>query len=227
MNQPRDITFQVNETTVKGYFATPSNPKAGIIVLHAWWGLTPFFKQLCDRLANEGFAAFAPDLRNGETAATIDEAKALLTKSDESAGGFVQSIVEASVAQIRMNANLIGDKLGIIGFSMGADWSLVLSTLRPDDIGAAVVFYGAYPIDFKSAQAAFQGHFAEHDDYVSLDDVHQTEAAIKSVGLSTDFHIYPNTGHWFFEDNRPDAYNAAAAQLAWERTLKFLRNKLS
>ena len=150
-----------------------------------------------------------------------------MVKSDESAGGFIQSIVVASVDQLRVNANLSNGKLGIIGFSMGADWSLNLSTLRPNDIGAVVVFYGAYPIDFKPAQAAFQGHFAEHDDYVPLDNVRQTEAAMKSVGLSTDFHIYPDTGHWFFEDNQSDAYNAAAAQLAWERTLKFLRAKLS
>ncbi len=226
MNQSRDITFQVNETAVSGYFAAPPNPSAGVIVLHTWWGLTPFFKQFCDRLAKAGFAAFAPDLRNSETAATIDEAKALMAKSDESDGGFIQSIVEASVAQIRVNANLTGGKLGIIGFSMGAAWSLVLSTLKPNDIGAVVLFYGSYLIDFKQTQAAFQGHFAEHDDYEPLDGVRQMEADMKSAGLSPEFYIYPQTGHWFIEDNRPDVYNPKAAQLAWQRTIEFLHRQL-
>jgi carboxymethylenebutenolidase len=225
MNQSRDITFQVTEKSVKGYFTTPPNPQAGIIVLHAWWGLTSFFKQFCDRLANEGFAVFAPDLRNGETASTVAEAEALMKREDSD---LIQSIVEASVDQFHANANVGGKKLGVIGFSMGAAWAIVLSALKPNDVGAVVLFYGAYP-GFKlisQATAAFQGHFAEHDPYEPVEGIQATESDLKSAGLSTDFHFYPNSGHWFFEDNRPDAYNADAAQLAWERTLKFLRDKL-
>lgn len=225
MAQSRDTTFQVNDTSVKGYFASPQNPKAGVIVLHAWWGLTPFFKQFCDRLANEGFAVFAPDLRNGETASTVAEAEALMKREDSD---LIQSIVEASIDQFRANANLAGQKLGVVGFSMGAAWAIVLSALKPNNIGAVVLFYGAYPgfEHINQAKAAFQGHFAEHDPYEPVEGIQAMESDLKSAGLSTDFHFYPNSGHWFFEDNRPDAYSQEAAHLAWQRTIEFLHNKL-
>lgn len=226
MIQSHDVTFQVNDSSVKGYFASAPNPTAGIIVLHAWWGLTPFFKQFCDRLANEGYAVFAPDMFKGQTASTIAEAEALVSQSRNNED-LIQAIVEASVEQLRGLVKLDKKKLGVIGFSFGAAWAVVLSASKPTDIGTVVLFYGAYPgFDFKSVQAAFQGHFAEHDDYEPLDGVRQTEDAIKSAGLSTEFYVYPNTGHWFFEDNQPHAYDPEAAQLAWQRTRKFLHDHL-
>ncbi len=226
MNQSRDITFQVNSSSVKGYFATPPNPKAGLIVLHAWWGLTPFLKHFCDRLANEGFAAFAPDMFNGSTASTIPEAEALVSQSRGN-DDMIQAIVEASVDQFRGLTKLDKKKLGVIGFSFGAAWAVVLSASKPTDIGTVVLFYGAYPgFDFKQVQAAFQGHFAEQDDFEPLDGIRAMEADMKTAGLSPEFYIYPKTGHWFFEDNRPDVYDLNAAQQAWQRTIEFLHRQL-
>lgn len=70
--------FDVNGTTVAGYLALPERGHGpGVLVLHAWWGLTPFFEDVCERLATEGFVAFAPDRYGGPTAATIEEAEAL------------------------------------------------------------------------------------------------------------------------------------------------------
>src|ERR1051325_2460848 len=83
MMNEKDITFDVDGKPVNGYLATPSEPNApGVIVLHAWWGLNPFFKSLCDRLAAEGFVAFAPDLNEGKIAQTIDEAKQIMSGSN-------------------------------------------------------------------------------------------------------------------------------------------------
>ena len=83
---------------------------SGILVLHAWWGLKPFFKEFCDRLAKEGFTVLAPDLRNGEIANTIDEAKALMEKSD---GPLMSDTVMAAKDYLREK---VKGKIGVIGF---------------------------------------------------------------------------------------------------------------
>jgi carboxymethylenebutenolidase len=111
-------------------------------------------------------------------------------------------------------------------------WAQLLSAVfKRADIGTTVIFYGNEPglegDDFAKTQAAFLGHFAESDEYEPLEPIHQTEAEIRKAGREVAFHIYPGTGHWFFESNQPDAYNQEAAQLAWERTLAFLRAHLS
>ena len=77
------INFHAEGNRREGYLAVPKNQKGrAILVLHAWWGLTPFFKNLCDKLADEGFVAFAPDLHHGKTAATIEEAEKILQDQD-------------------------------------------------------------------------------------------------------------------------------------------------
>jgi carboxymethylenebutenolidase len=100
-----------------------------------------------------------------------------------------------------------------------------LAEQRPDDVAATVLFYGTKRGDFLRARSAFLGHFAETDPYESLPSVRQLERRLVA-GREVTFHVYPKTGHWFFEADRPDAYNAAAAQLAWERTVTFLKCKL-
>ena len=100
----KEITLDINGQPSKGYLALPSQPSApGVLVLHAWWGLNPTFKGLCDRLAAEGFAALAPDLREGRIATTIDEAKQLINELDEMKN---QAVIEAAVAFLRNSPRL-------------------------------------------------------------------------------------------------------------------------
>ena len=89
-----------------------------------------------------------------------------------------------------------------------------------------VTFYGTGPSDFSKAQAAYQGHFAEHDPFESAESVDALEQNLRAAGRLVDFYRYPGTGHWFFEPDRTDAYNPDAAALAWERTLAFLKKTL-
>lgn len=221
----QDLTYQVDSRTVQGYLAVPERGEGpGVIVLHAWWGLTPFFKRLCDRLATAGFVAFAPDLNDGKTADTIEEAQQIISERNFE---LAAAVAMSAIAQIRTNAQVQGSKLGIIGFSMGAAWALDLSASTADEIAAVVVFYGTNDVDFAATKAAFLGHYAEHDEeWEPLANVQQMEADMRAAGRDVQFFIYPGTTHWFFEDDRHNAYNSDAAHLAWERTVTFLDDHL-
>jgi carboxymethylenebutenolidase len=88
-----------------------------------------------------------------------------------------------------------------------------------------VLFYGTGGGDFSSSKAAYLGHFAENDEYEPQANVDELEASLKSAGRPVTFHRYSGAGHWFFEPDRPQAYHPAAASLAWDRTLAFLRSR--
>jgi carboxymethylenebutenolidase len=216
-----DFTSQGNP--VSAYLAQPEQGGPGVLVLHAWWGLTPFFKSVCDRLAAEGYTALAPDLYGGVTATTITEAQEALTNSSDV---YIEAAVLGALEQIRSLPGVQPGRIGVIGFSMGAAWAIVLSTLAPADIKAAIVFYGAYAVDFNRSQAAYQGHFAEVDEWEPTEGVQQMLAEMNAARRPAELHTYPGTGHWFFEDDRPQAFDPKAAALAWERSLAFLAKYL-
>lgn len=215
-----DITFDVNGQSVSGYLALPDRPDApGVLVFHAWWGLNPIFMNLCDRLAAEGFVAFAPDINNGRIAKTIDEAKQIM---DELDGQQKYDVVVAASDFLRDQPEVRKEPFSVIGFSMGSAWSLVLAGDRPDNIHKIVMFYGAGEADYTKLKAAVLGHFAEDDEWDDEKYIHAMQNEMQTAGLRAQFHFYPNTSHWFFESDRPE-FNAEAAELAWSRTLEFLR----
>jgi carboxymethylenebutenolidase len=110
---------------------------------------------------------------------------------------------------------------------MGGAHSLLLSVLKPESVGAVVVFYAAWSEpDFSKAKASFLGHFAPDDEWEPIEGVRATEEKIRGAGRDVTFHFYPGTKHWFFEENRPMEYKRDAADLAWKRTLEFLDSKL-
>lgn len=224
------MTWQTENGDIRGYLAMPTvGYGQGVLVLHAWWGLTDFFTGLCDQLAAAGFVAFAPDMFDGLTAQTIAQAEQLVETADSEA---IQPVVESAADFLGEHSAVRGDKIGVIGFSFGAAWALLAATaFKPADIGAIVLFYGNHPglewDDYAEAEATFLGHFAESDPYESADEVRHTLAEMQKAGREAEFYFYPDTGHWFFESNRPDAYQPEAAQLAWARTLAFLQEELA
>lgn len=211
----------VGDTGHQAYLAQPVNDAgSGVLVLHAWWGLTPVFTQICDDLAKQGYVVLAPSLfAGGATADTIPDAEALRDAQDEAA--VVRPVLLASAELLRSLPGVNSAPLAVIGFSLGAYWAFHLSQVRPGDVGAVVVFYGAGEGEFGETQAAYLGHFAEQDPYEDLDYVRELEGQIRDAGREVTFHVYPGTKHWFVEPNRPE-YDAAAAELAWERTYDFL-----
>lgn len=218
--------LDVGSTGHRAYLALPESRSApGVLVLHAWWGLTPVFTDVCDRLAAAGYVALAPGLYpGGATAATIVEAEALISGFDEAA--VVPPVVLAAAEMVRALSNVTGGPVGVMGFSMGAYWALDLSQRWPDEVPAAVIFYGTNDGDYDTARAAYLGHFAENDPYESLQAVSALEEKMRAAGRAVSFYVYPGTHHWFVEPNRPE-YDPAAAELAWERTIEFLRQQLA
>ena len=215
----QDITFDANGQPVSGYLATPSESNApGVIVLHAWWGLNPFFKSLCDRLAAEGFVAFAPDLNEGKVARTIDEAKQIMSESNDERK---RAVAAAAPDFLRSRPEVRKEPFALIGFSMGAAWSLVLASEYPEDFRKVVLFYGIGDADFSKINADILGHVSDSDEWEPLDGIRAMEKDMRAAGLNPSFHIYPNKSHWFFETDRPE-YDPEAAELAWTRTLEFL-----
>ncbi len=206
------------------YLAIPESGKgAGVLVLHAWWGLNGFFRDFCDRLAQEGFVALAPDLYHGKIAATIEEAEKL---NNELSMKQASEDILAAVNVLGRISNAAEKGLGVVGFSMGAYLALWLAHEKPEAIQAVTVFYGTGEGDFTHSKAAFQGHFAASDPYETEDNIKQLEKNLLSASRPISLYTYPGTGHWFFEQDRKDAYNAEAAKLAWERTAAFLHEYL-
>jgi carboxymethylenebutenolidase len=210
-------------TTISGHLALPaSGTGAGLLVLHAWWGLTDVVRETCDRLAREGYCAFAPDLFEGGRAGTVAEAEALLKRVD---GQRAADIAARAIAVLHAQADP-ARPLGVIGFSYGAALALQLSNTH-QALRAVVTFYGNGHDDFSTSQASYLAHYAASDPYEPAEAVawqrEQIDAAQRPL---TVFH-YPGTGHWFFERDRVDAFNAAAADLAWSRTLVHLGKMLA
>src|SRR5215210_5444756 len=140
--------LQVGPTGNRAYLALPKRGTgAGVLVLHAWWGLTSVFTDICDRLAAAGYVALAPSLfPGGATASTIAEAEVLRDAHDEAA--MVEPVVQAAVEQLRGLSAVTGGQTGVIGFSLGAYWALHLSQERPDDVGGVVTIYGTDDGDY-------------------------------------------------------------------------------
>lgn len=213
----------MTHTQPDGYLAVPAGGKGRpVLVLHPWWGLNDTIKGVCDRLAEAGFIAFAPDLYHGKVVDTIPEAEDLASGLFDNLSQPQADVAEAATYLSEFAGPHEGG-LAVLGFSLGAFFALDVSASAPEQIRSVIVFYGTRPGDYSASQAEYLGHFAETDDNEPEEAVVELEEALKSAGRPVTFYRYPGTGHWFFEPDVVQAYNPAAASLAWERTLAFLK----
>lgn len=220
------VYFPSNGRSASGYLSKPSSGKGlGIIVLQEWWGLVDHIKDVCDRFAAEGFTALAPDMYDGVTTTSPDEAGKLFMALNIS---DAEKTLRSAVDYLLKHEAVSSKKVGVIGFCMGGQLALFAATLNPN-IGACIDFYGVHPAvkpDFTKLSAPVLGIFAENDSFVNQEAVSNLASALKAAGKTFEFHTYPNTAHAFFNDTRPEVYNADAARDAWQRSLNFLRTHL-
>ncbi|MFQ3599194.1 MAG: dienelactone hydrolase family protein [Chloroherpetonaceae bacterium] len=220
------VSFKANGGTAQGYLAKATSGKGiGVIVLQEWWGLVDHIKNVCDRFARAGFTALAPDMYDGATTKSPDEAGKLFMALNI---GEAEKKLRGAIDFLLSHEAVSSKKVGTIGFCMGGQLSLFAATLN-DKIGACVDFYGVHPAvkpDFTKLNAPVLGIFAEKDDFVNAQAVLALETQLQSAGKRYEFHTYPNTTHAFFNDTRPDVYDAKATLDAWNKTLAFFKAEL-
>jgi carboxymethylenebutenolidase len=222
------VEFASNGGTASGYLATPAGGGGlPVVVIQEWWGLVPHIEDVCDRFAAEGFVALAPDLYRGETTTEPDEAgKLMMALNIDQAAKDMSGAVD-KVAEVAGH-----DKVGTLGFCMGGGLALVLAAHRPDKVKACVPFYGLIPWpdaqpDWSKLDAAVEGHFAEKDAFFGPDQVAELQSTLEGVGTRADLVVHPGVDHAFFNDTRPEVYDEASAQQAWDQSLTFLRAELA
>jgi len=222
------VEFASNGKAAQGYLALPEmGAGPGVVVIQEWWGLVPHIRDVADRLGAAGFVALAPDLYHGATTSEPDDAgKMMMNMALETASKDMAGAVDYLSG---LDATT-GDGVGAVGFCMGGGMVLWLSTLKPE-VKACVPFYGAIPWDqvqpnYEQSAAAYLGHYAVNDGWATLDGAKRLEAHLQDLGRDVTFHYYEGTDHAFFNDSRPEAYNAEASAAAWERTLEFFRSHL-
>jgi carboxymethylenebutenolidase len=213
-------TIPVGDTSARLYVAGAGSAESpGVLVLHPWWGLNDDVIAYADRLAGAGFTVAAPDMFGGEVATTIEGAEQLAHAADEEA---VNAIVLGALDRLTEGLDASAG-LAALGFSFGAHWAIWSPTQR-DSVVASVLYYGTTGDNLTDSMVPVLGHFAEDDPYETADWVAEFESILRSAGRDVEIHRYPGTGHWFAEPSR-DAYRPEAADLAFERTVAFLRKQ--
>ena len=211
--------------SAKGYLAEAKAAKApGVVVIQEWWGLQGQIKAVCDRLAEAGFTAVAPDLFEGKVIPYHDEAAASAAMSSLDFASATSDIVRGAVRHLKSR----GSKTGLTGFCMGGAIT-VIGAARIPDVDAAVCFYGLPPPQVasgKDVRVPLQAHFANQDDWVTPEKVDVFEKELKSAGKTYEIHRY-DAHHAFMNSERKNVYDAKSAKLAWDRAVTWFRRHLA
>ena len=226
-NPVQNVTFASNGDKAYGYLALPASGKGlGLIVIQEWWGLTPHMAQTADRFASEGYVALAPDLYGGAT--THDEGEALQLLLELPVDRAARDL-RGAVDYLLLRDEVVGETVGIVGFCMGGAFALQLAVQEGGKVGAAVAFYpiGYLPDDYAGLQAPVLIHIPDADQINP-----PTLAAVLNEKISGGTGRRPEidhhpAGHAFLnEEDLLGTYDAEQAEIAWDRTLAFLRAHL-
>lgn len=221
------VEFQCGAHATNGHLAVPKSGKGpGVIVLQEWWGLVPHITQLADRLAAEGFTALAPDMYHGRCATNPDEAGRLMMGLDVPQ---VAEDLRGAIDFLLARPECSSKNVGTVGFCLGGQLSLFAACVHPDAVGACVNYYGVHPNvkpDVTKLKAPVLGFFAEKDAFVNAQVVSELSSRLDAAGKKHEFKTYPAVNHAFFNDTRPEVFDASAAADSWSRTVAFFRANL-
>lgn len=219
---------EVGDELVYGYFVFPADmiePLPAVIMIHEWWGLNDNIHAMADRLAGEGYIVLAVDLFGGAVATTAEAARQLML-------GVVEN-PEPAYENIRAAYTFVNDiagapRIGSLGWCFGGGWSLNAAMTFPDELDAAVIYYGQVSDDeeqLRPVNVPILGLFGARDTGIKVASVQAFEAALQRLRKPHSIHIYPDADHAFANPSGK-AYNASVADDAWQKTLEFLAQNL-
>jgi len=229
-DDPRLITNHMKYTSatgeVRAYLVRPKGDEKqpGVVVIHEAGGLNPHIEDVTRRVALEGFLAIGPDALSplGGTPEDGNKVRELFGKLDR------KSTIENYIAAVRYLRThpLSTGKVGVVGFCWGGEMANQLAVNSPD-LSAVVPYYGAQPEseDVSKIKASLLLHYAGIDERVNKG-IPAFEEALKKASVEYRIFMYEGAKHAFNNDTRADRYNREAAQLAWQRTISFLKEKL-
>ena len=226
--QSREVAYGLsNGKMLSGYLVIPAGdgPFPGLILIHEWWGLNDNMRANALALARQGYAALAVDLYEGESTTDPTRAKEL--------AGTVQGNMERAfdnlkqaVDYLRTEPKVDRQLLGSVGWCFGGGWSYQMAK---NDLGvrATVMYYGrfSHEDDLSHMKSTILGHFGEKDTSILVNDVKEFRVKLKTLSGDHEIYIYPNAGHGFANSDNP-AFDPAAADVSWSRTLEFLEKTL-
>jgi carboxymethylenebutenolidase len=203
------------------YLAEPSGPaRAGVVVIHDWYGQLPHVRAVADELAGAGLAALAVDLYDGRTTTDPGQAETLAGEMDRAAAP-----ARLQEAVTTLKARVDGGPVGVLGWSLGGMWAVDLATRG--DIAAAAIYYAAGDEDDAAKiHCPVLLHLAETDEFDPPEFYEGFVNALRAAGTEVEVHSWPGTEHSFA--NRDVAlYVPAQAEQAWTATVEFLRDRLT
>jgi carboxymethylenebutenolidase len=223
-----DVTYPGASGEMKGYLAIPKDAAGklpAVIVIHENRGLNPHIRDIARRMALEGFVAVAPDFLspNGGTPANEDEARAMFQSLDMAAAVANGEATRAFLA----GHEKTNGRVGAIGFCWGGGMVNRMAVASPE-LGAGVAYYGSQvPADqVPSIKAPLMLHYASLDERINAG-IDAYKAALDANGKSYELHMYEGVNHAFNNDTSSARYDKAAADLAWSRTVEFLKKNLA
>lgn len=211
---------------ITGYLTRPVNYRGGpaVVMVHEWWGLNDNIKAMADRFAGEGYAVLAVDLFGGQVATTPDAAMKLYQAGMRNIAAGEENVAMAVRYLLANGATAVGT----VGYCFGGHWSLRTGLAAGVNVKAVVIYYGA-PItnaqDLARLKAPVLGLFGGKDTGIPLDSVRAMEMQIKQAGKAVTINVYENANHAFANPSG-QAYDKAAAEDAWTKTLGFFKANL-
>jgi carboxymethylenebutenolidase len=225
------LTFSSNGGTADGYLALPGDGAAhpGVIVIQEWWGVDDHIKDLARRFARAGYVALAPDLYHGAVVPLGEPnlAEKEMMKMDLA---VVARDLAGALHALQARADVSPKKIGVVGFCMGGLLALSFASQAGDELGAAVSFYSfgyqPTPEGVSAMQAPVLAIFASEDGSMPEEVRDRFRQMLAEHGKTFDIVVYQGADHAFFNDRRPEVYNASAAADAWQRTLDWFARYL-
>lgn len=216
------LSLSISRGATTAHVARPdTETTTAIVLIQEWWGINDHIRDIASRYANEGFVCVAPDLFRGKLAKTKEEASALMH------GLAIEDGIEtirAAIAETRSKYNV--ERLGITGYCMGGTFAL-RAACEFSELAAAAPFYGDIPEENVLRQLRIPTLFiaGKLDAWINTEKVSELEAVARRYGLPLEVVSY-DADHAFFNDTRPEVYDAEAAADAWRRVLAHFRKHL-